>query len=184
MNMQAAIDDYIVAHEIQNSSAYTIVNHRKHLGYFASWLLATHRITDTDELQLTHLRGWINYLQKSSGQRGKKRSDATVYRYGMSMLAFLHWLEHEEIIQKPITTRFKLPHVEQKFIPTFTSDDIEKLLTACEEGDEHKPRLRKALTVRNRAIVTVMVDASLRRSEIVGLRLCDVDRELRLLVRR
>ncbi len=69
MNMQAAIDDYIVAHEIQNSSAYTIVNHRKHLGYFASWLLATHRITDTDELQLTHLRGWISYLQKSSGQR-------------------------------------------------------------------------------------------------------------------
>jgi len=42
--------------------------------------------------------------------------------------------------------------------------------------------LRKALTVRNRAIVTVIVDAGLRRSEIVGLRLCDVDRELRLLV--
>jgi site-specific recombinase XerD len=44
-----------------------------------------------------------------------------------------------------------------------------------------KPRLRKALTARNRAIVAVLVDPGLRRSEIVGLRLCDVDRELRLL---
>jgi site-specific recombinase XerD len=75
-----------------------------------------------------------------------------------------------------------LPHVEQKFIPTYTSGDVEKLLDACEEGDQAKPRLRKALTARNRAIVTVLVNAGLRRSEIVELRLCDVDRELRLLV--
>ncbi|HEY6409559.1 MAG TPA: tyrosine-type recombinase/integrase, partial [Ktedonobacteraceae bacterium] len=46
--------------------------------------------------------------------------------------------------------------------------------------DKAKPRLHKALTARNRAIVTVLVDAGLRRSEIVGLRLCDVDRDLRL----
>ena len=51
----------------------------------------------------------------------------------------------------------------------------------CEEGDRHKPKLRKALTAQNRAIVGVLVDAGLRRSEIVGLRLCDVDRDLRLL---
>ena len=30
--------------------------------------------------------------------------------------------------------------------------------------------------------VIILIDAGLRRSEIVGLRLCDVDRELRLLV--
>jgi site-specific recombinase XerD len=139
-------------------------------------------ITDTDALQLSHLRGWMSYLQKTPARHGSKHADATVYRYGMSMLAFLHWLEREEVIAKPITTRFRLPHVEQKFIPTYTSGDIEKLLEACEEGDEAKPRLRKALTARNRAVVTILVDAGLRRSEIVGLRLGDVDRELRLLV--
>ncbi len=182
MDIQQAIDDYITYHEVENSSPYTIVNHRKQLGYFSEWLSTAHGVTDTDEIQLAHLRGWMSYLQKSPARRGQKRSDATVYRYGMSMLAFLHWLEREEVIAKPITTRFRLPHVEQKFIPTYTSADIEKLLKACEEGDQAKPRLRKALTARNRAIVTVLVDAGLRRSEIVGLRLCDVDRELRLLV--
>jgi site-specific recombinase XerD len=182
MDIQMAIRDYITAHEIQNSSAHTIVNHRKQLGYFAAWLQSAHGIIDTDELQLTHLRGWISHLQKTPGRGGLKRSDATVNRYGMSMLAFLHWLEQEEVIQKPVTTRFRLPNVERKFIPTFTSRDVERLLAACEEGDRHKPKLRKALTARNRAIVTVLIDAGLRRSEVVGLRLCDVDRDLRLLV--
>lgn len=113
----------------------------------------------------------MGYLQKTPARYGGKYSDATINRYGMSMLAFLHWLEREEILPKPITKRFKLPRVEQKFIPTYTSDDIEKLFDACEEGDRAKPRLRKAITARNRAIVTVLVDAGLRRSEIVGLRL-------------
>ena len=39
-------------------------------------------------------------------------------------------------------------------LPTYTSGDIERLLDACEEGDEAKPHLR------NRAIVTVLVDAA------------------------
>ena len=181
MDIQQAIQDYLTFHEIENSSAYTIVNHRKQLGYFSAWLQSAHGITDTDDIQLAHLRGWMGYLQKTPARYGGKHSDATVNRYGMSMLAFLHWLEREEILPKPITTRFRLPRVEQKFIPTYTFDDIEKLFDACEEGDRAKPRLRKALTARNRAIVSVLVDAGLRRSEIVCLRLCDIDRELRLL---
>jgi integrase len=88
----------------------------------------------------------------------------------------------EEVIEKPITRRFRLPRSEKKFIPTFAREDIEQLLAACEEGDKRKPQLRKALTARNRAIVSVLLDAGLRRSEIAGLRLGDIDRASRLLV--
>jgi site-specific recombinase XerD len=95
MDIQQAIEDYITYHEVENSSAYTIVNHRKQLGYFSEWLASSHGVTDTDQIQLAHLRGWMSYLQKSPARYGKKRSDATVYRYGMSMLTFLHWLERE-----------------------------------------------------------------------------------------
>src|SRR5947209_8071111 len=112
MDIQQAIADYIMFHEVENSSAYTIMNHRKQLGYFSTWL-QERGVTDTDDIQLSHLRGWMSYLQKSPARYGKKRSDSTVYSYGMCMLAFLHWLEREEVITKPITTRFHLPHVEQ-----------------------------------------------------------------------
>ena len=88
------------------------------------------------------------------------------------MLAFCRWLEEEDLIEKAISTRFKLPRAEQKFIPTFTP----------EKGDKRKLKLRKALTARNRAIVSVFIDTGIRLKELVGLRLCDVDRDQRLLL--
>ena len=54
MDIQQAIQDYLTFHEIENSSAYTIENHRKQLGYFSSWLQSAHGITDTDNIQLAH----------------------------------------------------------------------------------------------------------------------------------
>jgi len=98
------------------------------------------------------------------------------------LLAFCHWLEREEKIEKPITTRFSLPRVEKKFVPTYNTDDVEKLLAACEEGDESNPPFRRALTARNRAIVTLFINSSIRLSELVGLRLGDIDRPSRVIL--
>lgn len=182
MNIQTAIKNFIEFHDIGNDSPYTLRNYARALRRFAMWLETEHGITDTDALEVDHLRGWVSYLQKTPSRRGSKRSDSTVQQYSLIMVVFCHWLEFEGKIEKPITTRFKLPKVEEKFIPTFTPDDIEQLLRACDEGDRRKPRLHKALTARNRAIVSVLVDAGLRRSEIIGLRLRDVDRDLRLLM--
>jgi site-specific recombinase XerD len=181
MNIRKAIQDYITVHEVDNDSRHTVRNYSKDLARFAGWLQAAHGIVDTDDLQLFHLRGWMSYLQKTPSERGKKLSDTTIRQYGVHMLVFCHWLEHEGIIEKPITTRFSLPKVEQKFIPTFTPDDVSKLLAACDEGSRNRPHVHKALTARNRAIVSVLVDTGIRRQELVNLRLCDVDRDLRLL---
>ena len=62
MDIQQAIKDYITFHEVENSSAYTLVNHRKQLGYFSEWLASAHGITNTDNIQLAHLRGWMSDL--------------------------------------------------------------------------------------------------------------------------
>jgi site-specific recombinase XerD len=182
VDIKQAVADYVTAHEIENFSAETLANTRRNLRYFVDWLASTHSITDTDALQLAHLRGWISHLQKTPARHGGKRSDSSVHTYGMSMLAFCHWLEQEEVIEKPITARFRLPRVEKKFIPTFEREDVSTLLAACEEGDKRKPLLRKALTARNRAIVSILLDAGLRRSEIASLRLGDIDKASRLLV--
>lgn len=54
-------------------------------------------------------------------------------------------------------------------------------MAACEAGKRYTPHLRRALTARNRAILSVLIDTDIRRSELVGLRLGDVDREMRVL---
>ena len=180
MDIQQAIQDYITAHKVNNDSPDTLNNYRYVLPRFAAWL-ASLGVTDTDDLRLGHLREWVVYLQQQPSRHGGKLSDSTVQQYAKHILAFCHWLEQEEVIEKPISSRFKLPRSEKKLITALTPEDVEKLLEACEEGDSRKPRLKKALTARNRAILLVSLDAGPRRKELVGLRLCDVDRSLCLL---
>ena len=182
MKLQAAIEDFIVSRELDNCTAKTIRVYRDRLRYFSDWLHSAHNIDEVEDIQLSHLRGWISHLQKTPSPFGKKHSDESIHSYGQSLLAFCHWLESEEIILKPITPRFKLPRVEQKFIATFTPQEVDMLFAACEEGDPLKPDLRKALTSRNHAILSVLIDAGLRCSELIGLRLGDIDRDLRVLL--
>jgi site-specific recombinase XerD len=182
-SLETAIHNFVIARKVDNCTPRTLEYYQNTLRLFSLWLVSAHGITTVDELELVHLREWISYLQETPSQRGeKKRSDEYIRSCGRALLAFCRWLEQEDVIEKPISTRFKLPRAEQKFIPTFTSEEVELLLAACEEGDKRKLKLRKALTARNRAIVSVFIDTGIRLKELVGLRLCDVDRDQRLLL--
>jgi site-specific recombinase XerD len=181
MKFKQAIRDYMTFHRVNNDSGDTLKNYRYVLPRFADWL-ASQGVTDTDDLRLTHLREYVVYLQDQIVKHtGNKLKDSTVQMYAKQVLAFCHWLEQEEIIEKPITARFKLPRMEKHFIPTLVPRDVEKLLVACEYGDDRKPRLKKALSARNRALVLLSIDAGPRRKELAELRLCDIDRNLCLL---
>ena len=87
MDIKQAVADYVTAHAIENFSPETLANTRRNLRYFVDWLVSAHSISDTDDLQLAHLRRWISYLQKTPARHGGKRSDSSVHTYGMSMLA-------------------------------------------------------------------------------------------------
>jgi site-specific recombinase XerD len=98
------------------------------------------------------------------------------------VLTFCHWLEREKLASKTLTENFELPKCEERVIPAITDEEFKELLAACEESPKLKPpRLREALTARNRAMVSVFFDAGVRRSELIGLRLGDIDRQMRLL---
>ena len=177
MTVKEAIQKFIESRELDNCTPKGIRTYRERLGYFVTWLELTYNLTELEDLKLDHLRSWIAHLKKSSSERTKKPlSDRTIHSYGKALLVFCHWIEQEEMIEKPISTRFKLPKIEKKFIPTFTSDDVEKLLEACEDGTVGNIQLQKALTARNRAIVSLFLDTGIRLKELVGLRLCDVDK--------
>ncbi len=177
-----ALKDFLEFHEIDNQSQYTLRNYRRFVGSFVEWLQLEHGVTDTDGLDVTHLRGWMSYLQKTPNKHGKMFKDSSIHLWGASILAFCHWLQQEGVIDESVTKRFQLPRTEQQFIPTFTVEEVQKLFDACEDCKNCAPSIRKALTARNKAILAVFIDTGIRLSELVGLRLGDVDKDLRLLV--
>lgn len=182
MKLIEAVKSFLEVRELDNCSPKTLRAYEQRLRYFSTWLLTAHSIEDVEELKLEHLRGWLAYLKKTPTYRGKSLSDESIHSYGQSLLAFCHWLEQEEMLEKSITPRFKLPRMEKKFVPTYTADDIKRLLEACEDSEYNEPDIRKALTSRNRAIVTLFVDSGIRLSELIGLRLGDIDRGSRVLL--
>ena len=102
MDLRTAIDDFIMVHEIDNGSNYTIRDYRKVTGRFAAWLKAEHGVTDTDEITLFHLRSWVSYLQKTPLKPdGSSLGDSTVYNYSLVTQVFCHWLEDEGVIDPP-----------------------------------------------------------------------------------
>src|SRR5947207_4399141 len=152
VTLQKAIQQFLESRELDNCSFKTLMTYEQRLRYFSKWLLTAHNVDTLQDLKLDHLRGWMIYLRKTPTYRGKQLSDESIHSYGQSLIAFCHWLEQEEMIEKPITPRFKLPRMEKKFIPTYNADDVKKLLAACEESEYNKPDIRKALTARNKAI--------------------------------
>lgn len=120
MNIRKAIADFILFHEVGKSSKYTIRNYRRNLGFFVNWVETQHNVYDTYELQLMHLRGYVGYLQKSTDKDGKPFRDTTIHHYSAAVQIFCHWLEHEGIIEKSITTRFSLPKMEQIHTDIYT----------------------------------------------------------------
>ncbi|GCE48034.1 integrase/recombinase XerD [Thermosporothrix hazakensis] len=182
MKITDAVQEFLELHELDNCSVKTIRTYEQRLRYFYTWLLEAHGIDEVEELKLEHLRGWMAYLKKTPTYRGRLLSDESIYSYGQSLLAFCHWLEREEKIERAITPRFKLPRVEKKFVPTYSREDVEKLLAACEESYHKDQKIQKALVARNKAIVTLFVDTGIRLNELVSLRLGDVDKVSRVIL--
>lgn len=182
VTLQKAIQQFLEARELDNCTPKTLSTYEQRLRYFSTWLETAYHVDTVEGLKLEHLRGWMAYLKKTPTYRNKPLSDESIHSYGQSLIAFCHWLEQEEMIEKPITPRFKLPRMEKKFVPTYNADDIKKLLDACEESEYSKPDIRKALTARNKAIVTLFVDSGIRLNELVGLRLGDIDKASRVIL--
>ena len=183
MLLTQALKDFLEVHRIDIQSQRTIENYQVHISEFIEWLAHEQGVTNTEDLKVTHLRAWIAHLQTTPSKQKERRADSTIHIYGMCMVAFCHWLEAEEYVPQRITTRFKLPRIEKKFIPTFTAEEVKKLFDACEETERYiLPNIRKAISARNRAILAVFLDSGIRLSELLNLRLKDVDKDLRVLV--
>jgi integrase/recombinase XerD len=68
------------------------------------------------------------------------------------------------------------PKVGQPLIQTITTEEFEKLLLACAPPHETGPFAERA-AVRNRAILWLLYDTGIRVSELINLRVSDVDRK-------
>lgn len=89
-------------------------------------------------------------------------------RFG-GLQVFFGWLLEEGEVDRSPMERMKPPHVPEQPVDTLTLDEVRAMLAVC-AGKTFDDR-------RDAAIIRLFMDSGMRRSELAGLRLSDVDFE-------
>jgi integrase/recombinase XerD len=136
------------------------------LNVFADWCKREHITLDT--LKMTDIRRFMDEIRnRTNPQTGKPLSTYTIHGYARTIKRFLNWCSREEgleqLVSDRLPKRIEMPRIEQKIIQVFTEDHIAQLFKACEK--ECTP----TLVVRDRAILSVLLDTGIRASELCGL---------------
>ncbi|HJT59294.1 MAG TPA: tyrosine-type recombinase/integrase [Ktedonobacteraceae bacterium] len=174
--IETLIESYLQDHIGGNHSEKTLEWHRTALGLLHLFLKEELDITQIDEVEADDISAWFAHLRSTPAARGKVRSARTIQTYARSARAFFHWLIRRGTLERNPFERVVFPKVGRPLIQTITTEEFEKLLLACAPPNETGPFAERA-TVRNRAILWLLYDTGIRVSELINLRIGDVDRK-------
>lgn len=178
MNLQQALDMFIMSRE-EYCSNKTVNNYKNTLGYFTSFMsdrrnmslleIDINSIVKDDLSAYTiYLRNKPKYTNHPFNKEDKKGiTKRTIKTYQTDMRTFFNYLYDEEYLQNDIMRKFKMIKPETKQIIPLTVDDV-KIIDGLYDTKD-------SIGLRNLCMVHLMLDAGLRRSEVINLELSHVN---------
>lgn len=155
--------------ETKNASASTVSSYQRDLRKLETYL-SDHGIIDVENITATNLNSYVLYLEKQG------LSSATVSRNVASMKAFFHYACYKRRIANDPTETIKAPHIEKKMPGILSMEETVRLLEQP-SGDSPKE-------IRDRAMLELLYATGIRVSELISLKLQDVNLALSYIVCR
>ena len=153
--MEAQIESFIeYCHKVKGTSQNTELSYRRDLYQLAGFLRARYQMTRVEDLTATALYGYIRFLEE------KQRKAATISRNIASIRALCHYLVREGVLMMDVSETLKAPRVEKK-LPGVQGTSPKEL--------------------RDKAMLELLYATGIRVSELIGLKLSDVNLKLSFL---
>jgi integrase len=130
------------------------------LEQFDRWLTSADRSHELAALSADEIREWLSLLHVD-------HKPSTVQTRYKGLRVFCSWLVAEGALDKNPMANIKPPNVPEVPVPVLTEDELRALLRAC-EGKDFDQR-------RDSAIIRLFIDTGMRRAELAGLGLADLD---------
>jgi site-specific recombinase XerD len=166
-----SVDDLAASFELYlragNKSRRTIETYREALDGFCAHLQATSK-RSLGQARREDVEAWMTVLLA----RWKPGTAHNRYR---GLHAFYRWLEEEEDIPSPMA-RMRPPAVPEQPVPVLGEEQLRTLFAVC-AGKDFDAR-------RDTALLMMLLDAGPRRSELLGMRLADIDPVLGVVIVR
>lgn len=155
ITLENAVDIWLVDCSSRNLSKATIIYYKRSLKLFVEHV----EIKNLCDLKPHHIRQYFISLR----ERGL--ASYSQHDYARAIRAFCNFCVAEELVTVSPFKNVKMPKMDKKILPAFTTDDIKRILKAC--ADE-----------RDKTIVLFLLDSGVRVSEFLALNVGDVDNSI------
>ena len=174
-NLVRLTESYALCLSTEGKSNKTIKWYSANLIRFAKFLSDNQIPDNVTEIGKEEARRFISYLQTEvrrwenhSGIHDDKRLSAySVQGYARTIKAFWSWLMDEDYITRNPMANLKLPKTPRKVINTFSQEQIQRILNCIDKKSSHG--------YRNYVIILLLLDTGIRLSELINLRINDID---------
>jgi len=149
----------------ERKSERTIVLYTRSASRFAAWLRESTDVAEWFDVERRDIEDYI-------GDLAETMAETTVHMHFRNLRVFFGWWAEEEEQPNPMQG-LTLRAPEDKPVPILTPQELKALLKAT-EGSSFLQR-------RDRAILLILMETGIRRGELAGLTLDDVDLDNRAL---
>jgi site-specific recombinase XerD len=161
LTIAAAVESYRRHLRAGNKSPHTIKTYLAALETFERFVRGTGMPTGLRAIRREHIEAYLVTLQEA----GKR--PATVSLAFRSLQPFFNWAVGEDEIDASPMTRMAAPIVPEEPPAVLRDDEVRELLKAC-DGNDFESR-------RDAAIIRLLLDTGMRRGELAGLKIEDID---------
>ena len=154
-------------------SANTVLSYRNDLSQFLAFLennqifseksnLDSTQQYNIKDLKHTHIRTWIVQLME------EKMTARSINRKLSCLKSFFKLMQKRELIQINPMLKVTAPKIAKRLPATVTEKKMENLLDNIEWGEDLE-------SIRNKTIVEILYNTGLRRSELVNLKISQIN---------
>ena len=183
-SLKSLVNGFVLTKQTEGKSPRTVEFYSENLKRFLWYAEKQDWSDDIRIITEWHIREFLGYVANEKcrwGLEGNgsetsqiKASHTTVHHYFVVLANFFGWVVREGFLKESPTTKIKVAKPKPKVIIPYTSEEIRRMLAVCDYDYTHNA---KFLASRNRAMVLVFLDSGLRLSELIGMKLSDLDNE-------
>lgn len=151
-----------------NKSQFTITNYLVALEQFGAFLVAQGMPAAPEHIAREHVEAWLGALR----ERGAA-ANTLAARY-KALRVWFAWLAEEHEIPTSPMARMKPPAVPEQPPLLLSTDQLRRVLKQCEGRDFYARR--------DLAILRLLLDTGMRRGELAGILVADIDWDLDVVI--
>ncbi|MBP8952097.1 MAG: tyrosine-type recombinase/integrase [Armatimonadetes bacterium] len=162
--MDTAIRDFVLYLEAERGySPNTCRSYRSDLRLFREHMDTEVGALDIESVTTQVVRAWIVQM------KGAGLTNSTIARRVHALRSFWHYLADNDLVDQDPLRRISAPKKERKLPQYLRADELREILDAAQRHPV------ASVAFRDYAIMAVMIYTGIRKAELIGLRLADVD---------